>query len=94
MILENIGKTNKFMTKQFCYDWYDKPAQTRAVTQAKRFLKHAGIMKRKRMKVTNCLILFYIISNCDSVNLQNKSVTMTFEEGTWFLDTTECCHIR
>jgi hypothetical protein len=37
-------------------------------------------------------IIVPIISNYDSVNLQNISVTLTFEEGTWFLDTTECCH--
>jgi hypothetical protein len=26
------------------------------------------------------------ISNCDGMNLQNVSVTLTFEEGTWFLN--------
>jgi hypothetical protein len=34
-----------------------------------------------------------IISDCDSANLQNKSVIMTFEEGTWFLDVTQRCHV-
>jgi hypothetical protein len=42
--------------------FYLSTSQTRAVMQVanapKKFLKHAGIMKRKRMKVTNCLILF------------------------------------
>jgi hypothetical protein len=30
-----------------------------------------------------------IIPNCDSVNLQNVRATLTFEEGTWFLDVTQ-----
>jgi hypothetical protein len=29
-----------------------------------------------------------IYSNCDNVKLQNDSVTLTFEVGTWFLDAT------
>jgi hypothetical protein len=29
-----------------------------------------------------------INSNCDNVNLQNISVTLTFDVGTWFLDAT------
>jgi hypothetical protein len=32
-----------------------------------------------------------VISNCDRTNLQNISVTLTFE-GTWFLDVTACCY--
>jgi hypothetical protein len=35
-------------------------------------------------------MLVPIISNCDSVNLKNISVTLTFEEGMW--SATECCH--
>jgi hypothetical protein len=62
----------------------------------KRFLKH-GIIKRKENESNQSLnidlcIIVPVISNCDSVNLQNISVTLTFEEGTWFLDTAECCH--
>jgi hypothetical protein len=31
-----------------------------------------------------------IYSNCDYMKLQNDSVTLTFETGTWFLDATHC----
>jgi hypothetical protein len=34
-----------------------------------------------------------IFSNCDSVNLHYISVTLTFEEGTWFFDATQRCHV-
>jgi hypothetical protein len=30
----------------------------------------------------------FIDSHSDTVNIQNVSVTLTFEEGTWFLDAT------
>jgi hypothetical protein len=29
-----------------------------------------------------------IYSNCDNVKLQNDSMTLTFEVGTWFFDVT------
>jgi hypothetical protein len=29
----------------------------------------------------------------DNVKLQNISVTLTFEEGTWFLEARQCCHV-
>jgi hypothetical protein len=32
-------------------------------------------------------------SNCDNVKLQNDSVTLTFEVGTWFLDVTHCLDV-
>jgi hypothetical protein len=34
-----------------------------------------------------------IISNCDSMNLQKIGVTLTYEEGSWFLDATHHCHV-
>jgi hypothetical protein len=34
-----------------------------------------------------------IICNCDSVNLQNINVTLTFIKGTWFLDATQHCYV-
>jgi hypothetical protein len=42
---------------------------------------HDKVTVRTRMCVP-------INSNCDNVKLQNVSVTMTFEVGTWFLDAT------
>jgi hypothetical protein len=44
---------------------------------------HDKVTVRARMCVP-------IYSNCDNVKLQNDRVTLTFEVGTWFLDTTHC----
>jgi hypothetical protein len=42
---------------------------------------HDKVTVRTRMCVP-------IYCNCDNVKLQNDSVTLTFEVGTWFLDAT------
>jgi hypothetical protein len=48
---------------------------------------HDKVIIRTRMCVPN-------IANCYSVNLKNlRSVTLTFEEGTWFLEATQHCHV-
>jgi hypothetical protein len=47
---------------------------------------HDTLIARIRMCVP-------IISNCDSANFQNISVTLTFEEGTWFLDASQRCNV-
>jgi hypothetical protein len=44
---------------------------------------HDKVTVRTRMCVP-------IYSNCDNVKLQNDSVTLTFDVGTWFLDATHC----
>jgi hypothetical protein len=43
------------------------------------------------LNIVHCIIV-PVICNCDSMNLQNISVTLTFEEGTWFPDATKCCY--
>jgi hypothetical protein len=42
---------------------------------------HDKVTARTRL----CVLIY---SNCDNVKLQNVSVTLTFEVGTWFLDAT------
>jgi hypothetical protein len=49
-------------------------------------LMHDKVIVRSRVCVP-------IYSNCDYVNLQHDSVTLTFEAGTWFLDATDCLDV-
>jgi hypothetical protein len=57
---------------------------------AKFFLNSSKMHGKVIVRIRMCVP---IISNYDNANIQNKSVTLTFEEWTWFLDVSQRCNV-